>query len=85
MLPCSISLEQKKAMSLEIDTLKSLLENKTSTYITITNYNYSCIMCLISGTQQNGKINDEVNVQLHAMTGISCIILCVYLTGIYRR
>ena len=39
MLPCSISLEQKKAMSRDIDTLKSLLEKKTSTYITIT----SCI------------------------------------------
>ena len=45
MLPCSISLEQKKAMSLEIDTLKSLLENKTSTYITI---NSTIVLCVLS-------------------------------------
>ena len=46
---------------------------------------YYCIMCLTSGTQQNEEIKDEVNVQPHAMKGTSCIILCVYLTGIYRR
>ena len=40
-------------------------------------------MCLTSGTQQNEEIKDEVNVQPHAMKGTSCIILCVYLTGIY--
>ena len=43
-------------------------------------------MCLTSGTQQNEEIKDEVNVQPHAaMKGTLCIILCVYLTGIYRR
>ena len=40
---------------------------------------------IISGIQQNEEIKDEVNVQPHAMKGTSCIILCVYLTGIYRR
>ena len=30
------TIEQRKAMLLQIDTLKSSLENKTSTYITIT-------------------------------------------------
>ena len=40
---------------------------------------YYCIMCLISGTQQNEEIKDEVNVQPHAMKGTSCIILCVYI------
>ena len=42
-------------------------------------------MCLTSGTQQNEVIKDEVNVQPHAMKSTSCIILCMYLTGIYRR
>ena len=36
MLPCFISLEQRKALLLENEKLKSSLENKTSTYITIT-------------------------------------------------
>ena len=39
-------------------------------------------MCLTSGTQQNEEINDEVNVQPHAMKGTLHVIPCVYVVYI---
>ena len=87
LLPCSISLEQRKALLLENEKLNFLLENKLlhTLPMTLLLLVYYCIMYLTSETQQNEEIKDEVNVQPHAMKGTSCIILCVYLTGIYRR